>query len=106
MLFLAIYVLCILLVCYNICKLIIVKKLDNDLLFLISTNCLLNISTSLFFGYYNNYLLSLISASLLLIFAILLLFSLKKVWGYFSITILPYTYLTLFIFFYILFYTI
>ena len=106
MLFLLIYIFTLILVSYNIYELIKANKLNNDLLFLLSTNYLLNISTALFFGYYNNLIISLISASMLLVFSVILLFAIKKVWGCFKITMIPYTYLTCFVFFYILFYTI
>ena len=92
--------------CINIYQLIRKDLLNNNLVFLIISNYLLNVSTALFFGYYNNGIIASISALFLMIFATLLLFEIKKAFKKYKFFTFPYTYMTYFSFFYILFYTI
>ena len=90
----------------NIYQLIKYDLLNNNLVFLIISNYLLNISTALFFGYYNNGLIACISSFLLMCFSTWLLFSIKKAFNRYKFFTFPYTYITYFSFFYILFYSI
>ena len=75
--------------------------INYDSLFLLLTNYILNISIALFFGYYNNYFLSLIAISFLVFMAILLIKDFKNIFGTYLLTTIPYLLTVSFSFVYI-----
>ena len=96
------YVVSIALVLEPIWKVVSFDLMNEDTLFLILTSYLLNIATALFFLFFQNMLFSLISITMLSIFAILLILRFKKVFGFYKLTSIPYLLYVLFMFTYIL----
>ena len=101
-----IYIAFIIFISITIYQLINRKLLNDDLLFLILCNYLLNITTALFFGYYGSLIFAFISSLLLIIFATWLYFAMTKAFGKIKFFPLPYLFLTYFVFFFIFFYLV
>ena len=102
MLFLLFYIFSITILLIPILKIINYNILDENILFLLITNYTLNITVALFFGYFKNYLFSLIFIIFLLTFTILLTKDFKKIFGTYIITSVPYLLMVSFSFVYIL----
>lgn len=98
-----IYIAFIFFICITIYKLIYQKLLDEDLLFYLLVNYLLNITTALFFGFYNSLIWAFFSSLALIIFATILYFKIGKAFNKWQFFPLPYLFLTYFIFFFIFF---
>ena len=73
MLFFLFYIISLVLILIPILKIIEYNLLNENTLFLLLTNYILNIGVAIFFGYFYNLLFSLIAASFLLSFAFLLI---------------------------------
>lgn len=98
-----IYIAFLLFISITIWQLINKNLMNEDLIFLLLCNYLLNITTALFFGFYNSLTWSLISSFLLLIFAVILYFKIIKTFNKFKFFPLPYLSLVFFVFYFILF---
>ncbi len=97
------YIAFILFICITIYQLVKSKLMNEDLLFLIACNYLLNITTAIFFGYYNSLSFALLSAFALAIFATLLIYKIALAFQRIKFFSLPYLALVYFVFFFILF---
>ncbi len=100
--FYIIYIAFILFFCIPIYQLLSNHLMNNDLLFLICCNYLLNITTALFFGYYSSLLFACISALALAIFATLLVIKMTAAFQRIKFFTLPYLFLCYFTYFFIL----
>lgn len=89
--------------CFTIYQVICNHKMDNDLLFLIACNYLLNITVALFYGYYHSLLFSTISIILLTIFATELIFKITTTFNKIKFFSLPYLFLVYFSLFFLIF---
>ena len=96
------YIVVIALIIEPIWKIISFDLMDENILFLVLTNYLLNIAVALFFLFFHNMLFSLISITLLSVFTILLTLRFKKIFGFYKLTSVPYLLYVLFMFTYIL----
>ena len=76
--------------------------INEDFVFTLLCNYILNIATALFFGYFNNLLYTLLCAFALSFFSIILIKRIKDVFGYFKINSLFYLIFVLFFNVYIL----
>ena len=101
--FYLIYIACLFFICITIYQLISQKLMNEDFTFLIACNYLLNITTALFFGYYNSLSFALISSFALSIFATLLIYKIALAFNRLKFYSLPYLALVYFVFFFILF---
>lgn len=79
-------------------KVFLKKKETQDLLFLVLTNGIFILSTSLFLFYFHDKLLSIISSFFLLGYSVFLILLLKKETGQFEFLELPYFLFTLSLF--------
>ena len=89
--------------CITIWQLIKHNLFNEDFMFLVAVNYLLNITTALFLGYYYSLIWSFISASFLIIFATILYYKMIVAFQKFKFFPLPYLTLMYFIFFLIFF---
>jgi hypothetical protein len=94
--FYILYIIVVFLLLEPIYKLCSFNLLNENSLFLILSNYLLNIGVVIFYFLFSNLLLSLIFITLLSIFTILLIFNFKHHFGYFKLTSIPYLLLVLF----------
>lgn len=101
--FYLIYLACLVFICITIYQLNTHQLMNEDLFFLIACNYLLNITTSLFFGYYNSLSFALLSAFALSIFATILIYKIAITFKRLKFYSLPYLALVYFVFFFILF---
>ncbi|MEG0794539.1 MAG: tryptophan-rich sensory protein [Bacilli bacterium] len=102
MMFYAFYVCFLSFISFSIYQVVCSNKMNNDMLFLIAANYLLNISTTIFFFIYSNLLLALLSSIFLLIFAFFLIRSIKNVFGVYKFFSIPYLLLVSYAFSFIL----
>lgn len=84
------YIISILFIVVILLKIHNFRLFNEALIFSSLTNYLLLFSTSIFFYYFSNYLFSLISGILLLIFSIILILDFKKILGFIPILSIPY----------------
>ncbi len=87
----------------TIYQLIKENLLRADITFFLLSNYLLNISTALFFGYYNSLIWAFISSGFLCLFAVMLYIKIIKTFNKFKFYPLPYLFLVFFVFFFIYF---
>lgn len=85
-----IYILCIFLTFFNIIQLYYKYHFDNNCLFIILTNYILNITLTIFWLGYHNYVFSLIISILLLAFSFLHILNIKEKIGNLFIFTIPY----------------
>ena len=102
MLFFLFYIISIALMLIPIFKIINYNLQNEDTLFLILTNYILNIGCAVFFGYFYNLLFSLIAISFLLSFAFLLIRDFKRLFGFYELASVPYLLMVFYSFVYIL----
>ena len=102
MLFFLFYIISLVLILIPIIKIVEYNLLNENTLFLLLTNYILNIGVAIFFGYFYNLLFSLIAASFLLSFAFLLIKDFKKLFGFYSLPSIPYFLMVFYSFVYIL----
>lgn len=91
------YVISLLLLVAIVLKLNNYHLIDESLTFFLLTNYILNISTLIFFSYFENYLFSLISIIALLIFAIFLIKDFRRIIGYTPLKSIPYFLVIIFV---------
>lgn len=84
------YIISLFLIVTVILKLNNYHLIDNNLLFLILTNYLLNFSTALFYYYFSNLTLSLISTLALLICTIFLIKDFRRILRFIPLRSIPY----------------
>lgn len=79
-------------------KIISLKKIDNDFLFIILSNIIFQFSIFCFFKIYHNIIISFYLAFFLMIFAYLLIYNIKNILGKYQIYSLPYFIFNVYIF--------
>ena len=102
LLFFLFYIICVGLLLIPIFKIVEFNILNENTLFLLLTNYILNIGVAIFFGYFYNLLFSLIAISFLLSFAFLLIKDFKRLFGSYNLTSIPYFLMVFYSFVYIL----
>ncbi len=102
MLFFLFYIISITLLLIPIFKVLNYNLFNENTLFLLLTNYILNIGVAIFFGYYYNLLFSLIAISVLLSFAFLLIKDFKRLFGFYDLASVPYFLMVFYSFVYIL----
>ena len=102
LLFFLFYIICAGLLLIPIFKIVEFNILNENTLFLLLTNYILNIGVAIFFGYFYNLLFSLIAISFLLSFAFLLIKDFKRLFGSYNLASIPYFLMVFYSFVYIL----
>jgi len=97
-LFFIIYISVIIYILIPIIKIVWNELLDNDLIFLLSTNYILLFLLSIVFNYQNNLFFSILISLILMISAFLLIRKIKSIFHNYQILSLPYFFFTIFIF--------
>lgn len=90
MIFYLFYIISVLLIVIPIFKIVNYNILNENTLFLLLTNYILNIAVVIFLCYFQNYFFSLIFGIILLIFAFLLIKDFKKIFGNYELVSVPY----------------
>ena len=102
MLFYSIYIFFIIFISINILQTIYQNKMNNNTLFLILVNYILNIVTIIFFFYFYQLPFSLVCSFFLMVFAFLLIRDFKVLFNRYLLYSLPYFTLTIYSFSFIL----
>jgi len=97
-LFFLIYIAVIIYILIPICKIIWNDLLDNDLLFLLSSNYILLFLLSIIFNYQTNLFFSIVISFILMIFSFLLIRKIKTIYGHYQLLSIPYFCFIVFIF--------
>lgn len=92
------YLISIIFISIDIFLLIFKNKLNKDLIYVLFTTYILNISMCLFFFYFNNLVYSLFNSLILMVTSFLLIIDLKRTFNKTPILSIPYFIFTIFLF--------
>lgn len=92
------YLISIIYITLDIFIIILKDKLNKDLIYMLFTTYILNISMSLFYFYFNNLIYSLFNSLFLMISSFILLLELKRTFKKIPILTIPYFLFTIFLF--------
>ena len=97
-LFFLIYIAVIVYITIPICKIVWNERLDNDLLFFLSSNYILIFLLAIIFNYETNLLYSILVSFILMIDAFLLIRKIKAIFNRYQLLSIPYFVFTVYIF--------
>ena len=97
-LFFLIYIAVIIYILIPICKIIWNDLLDNDLLYLLSSNYILLFMLSIIFNYQTNLIYSILISFTLMVFSFLLIRKIKYIYNRYQILSLPYLFFVVYLF--------
>lgn len=90
MIFYLFYIISIILIVIPILKIVSYNLMNENTLFILLTNYILNIAVVIFLCYFENYIFSLLFGIILFIFAFLLIKNFQKIFGSYELTSVPY----------------
>ena len=90
MFFYLLYIIALICILFPTLKLVNYYLLNENTIFLLATNYILNIASALFFGFFHNYLFASIFLFMLLIFSTFLIKEFKKILGFYQLLSIPY----------------